>query len=610
MCGISCALALSPGVDPGALVRVMNDKARHRGPDAAGVEVVGNVALGHTRLSIIDLSDRSNQPMLRDGRWISFNGEIYNFRDLQRQLEALGHHFTTASDTEVLLVALAHWGVGALDRLKGMFAFALLDPAAGELLLARDRFGKKPLVYARRGDALLVASEAKQIVAAAGGRPTPNLNAALGFLTESALNFGDETFFAGVSELRAGHWAKVDTRTGAMRIERWYDLGARIRRTTCDYEEARENVRSLLKAAVDRRLVADVRLGACLSGGIDSSSIVAVSNGLRDGKPFPTITAYADADGFDERRFSRDVVAQFGLQSIEIQPDVSRIWRPEQLGELCYYQDQPVKSGSQFSEYCVFQAARQAGVTVMLDGQGSDEYFGGYGEFWLAAQVEALRAGRFLSVWEALRRRADALGISVARAAYNFSLSLRAAFSGAGRRNEAPRAWLRAAAPEVPERAPARASFDELALREMTQTSVPFQVHSEDRNSMRWSVESRLPFLDHELVEYVLGLPTDFKCAHGRQKSLLRDAVAELPPSVAQRKDKIGFALPDALAMRDSLSSVRGALCDSARRLARIIDPEIVVRDFDAMVEKGGYDPKFLRILSLDAWCEAFGAAF
>jgi asparagine synthase (glutamine-hydrolysing) len=606
MCGISCVVCEDPRERPDELIVTMNDRVRHRGPDASGVHLWNNIALGHTRLSIIDLLPRSSQPMHADGHHITFNGEIYNYRELRRELEAAGHIFATTSDTEALLVALRHWGMDALDRLNGMFAFVYLDERRRKLFLVRDRFGKKPLVYSRRGGRFTAASEAKQILALWKEQPSVDMDSARRFLVHGALNLDSRTFFAGIEEIPGGHYGEYDLDTNEFRIVQWYDLPSRVTRSSDCYEAATERVRDLLISSVQLRHIADVPVGACLSGGVDSSAIVALSAAHAGGHKLLTITSYAEGVGYDERRFSREVAAQSNVESLEICPDIGDIWDPAVLQEIAFYQDQPISSGSHYNEYCVFRAAREAGLTVMLDGQGADEYFGGYGEFWYAAQMENLKNGRLSAFREGIKTRSETTGLTPSQTLRRFLYVLLdrntpPIGAGAGRFQ-----WLGPPVAPPPAR---QGDFAALSLTELLHTSIPYQLHSEDRNSMRWSVESRLPFLDYRLAEYVIGLPTSYKVGAGFLKRILRDAVPELPPSVAGRKDKIGFAAPDQRSLLQNAARVRGALHDALSPLNGLVAGGSVMAAFDAMVREGSwYDPVFFRIIAFDAWRRAFNA--
>ncbi len=606
MCGIACVVDLGQRLELRGVIERMNTAVQHRGPDGSGIDVSGRVGLGHSRLSIIDLTDRSAQPMRCGDYSLSFNGEIYNYQDLRRDLESRGHRFITTSDTEVLLAALIEWGMGALHRLCGMFAFVFLDGSAGKLFLVRDRFGKKPLIYCRRPGFFCAASEAKQLLASGLHKPTVTHDVLLDFIVSGALNRSEETMLEGLTELRAGHYLCVDVSTGQFLTKRWYDLASQIKPSSDDYSTARDRVRALLQQSVVRRHRADVPIGACLSGGVDSSCIVAISKSLQKYEGMQTITSFAPHEGYDERVFSRSVAKSAGAYILELEPPEGDIWDPDRLEDINYFQDQPIPSGSHWNEFHVFKAAASLGLRVMLDGQGADEYFGGYGEFWMAAQLENARSGRLAAFLQGIAARAEATELSRRAVTINFFRSVLWRRGRPGLKiGPYPARWLRGE--QAVEKAGAShnlsGDFRALSLDQIEVSSLPYQLHSEDRNSMRWSVEARLPFMDHELIEYVLGLPSPYKVGEGYQKRILRDAVPELPQLVARRKTKVGFTSPDAVALKGREASVREQVAEAIGLLSERIDGSVVLAVYDRMAAEGTwYDPLFFRLCSAAAW--------
>lgn len=569
----------------------------------------GPVGLGHTRLSIIDVDERASQPMSRDQAHLVYNGEIYNYLELRAELEARGFRFKTASDTEVLLVALRAWGIGALDRLCGMFAFVYHDMTSDQVWAVRDRFGIKPLVMSRTGNTVLFASEAKQILTTGLVDPVLNHDSARAFLGQTLLNTGRETFFSGIEEIRAGEMAVADLTRGTVEVKPWYRLAEKVVPHRPSYAEACDGLRALLEQSIRRHHRSDVPLGASLSGGIDSSVLVTLSRTLFPDKDLTTISTLARHQGYDETRFSRAVAEASKVHAIEIETNTSRVWDPDLHEELGYFQDQPIKGGSQYNEYLLFKAARENGFTVMLDGQGADEYFGGYGQFWLSAQYELLTWGRMKPFIAGLQANALTMNRSFLRELHTITRSLRAGLLQKSHPlSDAAARWVRGAPPEAASKRLQR--FLALSLEQLGRTSVPFQLHSQDRTAMRWSVESRVPFLDHEVVEFVLGLPTEYKVGQGYRKRILRDAVPELPSVITRRKDKIGFASPDALALREQAGHVRAMLQEASAHLKDLVDGDTLLRDFDAMVcGKSAYDAAFFRVLALDGWRRAHRAA-
>jgi asparagine synthase (glutamine-hydrolysing) len=604
MCGFSIVIDRTGAqVDPAMLHR-MNEVVSHRGPNADGVSVRGQVGLGHRRLSIIDLASHANQPMLRDESSLAYNGEIYNFQDVRAELEALGVAFSTNSDTEVLIQALRTWWTDALPRLNGMFSFAYHDARTGRVLLARDRFGVKPLVYRLEKDQIIAGSEAKQLFAADGAAAQLNDEAAVRFLLDARLNIDNQTFFRGVTELRGGCYAVYDCADDSFHIDRWYDLAARVQRSSAPYDAAREQTSVILHDAVRIRHIANVPLGACLSGGVDSSVICSISAGLvEDPSAFKVFTSFHQHEGYDERVYSRKVVETFGFHSIEVEPDLGVLFTPQTMQDLAWGQDQPLGSGSHFNEYMIFKTAREAGVTVVLDGQGADEYFGGYGEFWHAAQMEHLRTLNLAAFQRGIALRAESTGRSNAEITKRFAASLlpRKLVETPGWITEARRYGPAAATPA------SATSFNALAIEEVLSTSLPYQLHSEDRHSMRWSIEARMPMTDYRLVEQALSLPTEYKVGRGYQKRILRDAAPELPREIATRRGKMGFVSADGEFMRRHAGAIRPMMAAAADYASRFVPAKRVMEDFDAMAAgKLAYHDGFFRLLSFHGWGKAF----
>lgn len=605
MCGFSIVIERTGREVDHRMLHRMNEVVAHRGPNADGVSVRGQVGLGHRRLSIIDLASHANQPMIREESSLAYNGEIYNFRDVRAELQSLGVVFTTDSDTEVLVQALRTWWTDALPRLNGMFSFAYHDARSGKVLIARDRFGVKPLVYRLEKDRLIAGSEAKQIFAADGSQARLNEDAAIRFLLDAQLNYDAQTFFQGVEELRGGCYAIYDCAADSFEIHRWYDLAGRIERSSASYAQARDEVDAILHDAVRIRHIANVPLGACLSGGVDSSVICSISAGLVDDpSAFKVFTSFHRDDGYDERAYSRKVVERFGFHSIEVEPDLGVLFTPEKMEELARHQDQPLNSGSHFNEYMIFKTAREAGVTVVLDGQGADEYFGGYGEFWHAAQMEHLRALDIGAFKRGLALRAASRGQSESEVLKRFLASL------APKKFVEPAGFISEARQALPPRARNTAtpkSFNGLALEEVLSTSLPYQLHSEDRHSMRWSIEARMPMTDYRLVEKALSLPTEYKVGQGFQKRILRDAAPELPREIATRRGKMGFVSADGEFMRRNAARIRPMMAAAADYAKRFVPADRVLADFDAVAEgKIAYHAGFFRLLSFHGWGKAF----
>lgn len=541
--------------------------------------------------------------MTRHDRHLVFNGEIYNYLEVRRELISIGHRFATDSDTEVLLLALIEWGPAALERISGMFAFVYFDEPSGAVLACRDRLGIKPLVFARSENYLCFASEPKQILTTGLFRRSPDPETIDRFLGLSALNDTDATFFADIREVPAGAIVRCNLATGHFELKRWYVLEERVQPFNGGYADAIAGVRERLKASIERHLRSDVPLAACLSGGIDSSVVVALSRMVLPDPPLPAISIFSPQRGYDERQFSRAVCNASGASPVEIEAETVEIWSPEWLQEIGFFSDQPTLSGSHYNQYLLYRHAGRSGMKVVLDGQGADESFGGYGEFWFAAQQELLGTLRFGSFLRGLIANTHSTGRSLLREAHSFFRN-RLAGKRPNERGAMP-AWMRRRSGGNPV---LLRDFKALSIIELSSTSLPYQLHSVDRNSMRWSVEARVPFLDHELVEFVVGLPTDFKVRDGIRKKVLRDAVPELPTAISHRLDKIGFASPDAHSFRARLPEIRDALDAASRNLEAFVDRMELLQHFDRVAaQDNGYDPAFFRILSLEGWRRAHG---
>lgn len=583
----------------------MVNEVRHRGPDGNGISIKGQVALGHTRLSIIDLSDRAAQPMQREGDRLIFNGEIYNYLELRAELVAKGHVFTTDSDTEVLLRSLQTWGMSGLHKLKGMFAFVFHSVRENAVYIVRDRFGIKPLVYCITPNAIYAASEAKQILSTGVIRSRIDMNAAKVFLVSGRLSHDQITFFEGIFQLKPGTMGRVDLSTGSFRMTRWYDLTSTVKPIDLNYHNACLHTQDLLKKSIMQHHRADVKLGVTLSGGIDSSVITTLIKGHAPEIPLHAITAYREIAGIDERSFSNIMAAKCSAIQIEVRPDTESIWTIERLMELGRIQDQPFLNGSHYNEYCVYKTARDYDLRVMLSGQGADEYFGGYGEFWFSAQLDLLQKGHLSSFWEGIRARAASTHRSQKFVVHNFVRSLLAKRSSLSQSIGPHKgSWVKGTLPKFSK---APREFKALSLEQINLSSLPYQLHSEDRHSMAWGVESRLPFLDHELVEFIMGLPIKYLVGAGYMKRILRDATPELPREIAQRRDKIGFASADSQTLWPQSDRVSDLMEDALDFFGDLLDTNFVRRSFADMLDKETwYDPAFFRVLSFYGFARSF----
>jgi asparagine synthase (glutamine-hydrolysing) len=549
MCGLCGVVELGrpPQREP---VERMLEGLEHRGPDGRGVYADESVCLGHLRLAIIDLSDAGLEPFASaDGvHQLVFNGELYNYLELREELRAKGHHFRTQTDTEVLLAGYREWGARCVERFNGMWAFAIWDSERRTLFASRDRLGVKPFYYKLEGDRLAFASE--PWVLAEDRRA--NLRAVRDYLEQGYLDEGDETFFASVKRLPPAH--SLEFGPHGLRLERYWALGPHE-----PPPDAAAAVRETFLDAVRLQLRADVPVGTCLSGGIDSSSIaVAVARHEHDRQK--TVTAFFEDAGFDERPYAQAVVDRTGAEAhwVTFTPDDL----VDDLPAIVQAQGEPFGSTSICAGWYVMREASRAGLTVMLDGQGGDELFAGYRAYFGYRVSDLLRRGRIGEAAAELRAFAQVNGPRWgAVAVVNPHVPERVRL--------AARARLRGAAslagPALPSNSLLRSSngspFPDRLRRHqelvLSRRGLPELLRYEDRNSMAHSLEARVPLLDHRLVELAFSLPGDELIRRGETKSVLRRALDDLlPPEVRHRRDKLGFVTPEARFLRGRLGEL------------------------------------------------------
>ncbi|HEY7408069.1 MAG TPA: asparagine synthase (glutamine-hydrolyzing) [Gemmatimonadaceae bacterium] len=566
MCGIAGLVSAKPLAQTVARddVARMVEAIAHRGPDDRGVWTGAHAALGHARLSIIDLSAAGHQPMPDEsGRYhIVFNGEIYNYKELREELIARGHRFRSSSDTEVLLRSYIEFGPGCLERLNGMWAFVIWDDVERTMFAARDRAGKKPFYYVEQEGSLFFASEMKALFTL-GMRFGLNPQAAFDFLTQGTYgHLGADGFFATVRQLPAAHYMTV--RAGsAPRIERYWNLPAVARRDRTPYDAAfRTRFRDVFTDAVTIRLRSDVPVGATLSGGLDSSTIVTLVDQITGGAPLHLFTSLYPGSIIDETPFFDAVVERVRQPIIHRATPVEGRFR-EQLVTVLHHQEEPFGDTSIFAHYHLMEAARRAGVPVVLSGQGGDELMLGYPSLVKAYVGHLVSRGQFGRAWRELdawtkaggRSRRDAM---LSAGLHALPLELRDRVRGlfvSSRLSRIVTPALRAAAGvDRFESRGGRAMLDAYLAQVFSRFSIPHLTHYDDRNGMAFAVEGRMPFLDYRVVEMLFSVEYDALFHEGVTKRVLRDTFADvLPDTVRLRRDKVGFFSPLARWMRGEI---------------------------------------------------------
>lgn len=561
MCGILGVVSKGP-VEP-APYRAALDLLAHRGPDGEGEwrEADHRVWLGHRRLSIIDLSHAGDQPMLSpDGRFaLIFNGEIYNYVELRRELIGLGASFMSDSDSEVIVEGYRVWGRDVLSRLNGMFALALLDRPAGTMLCARDRYGEKPFLYTKRDGFLAFGSEYKALLALPG---VPHGHDELRVVTEtcqpgSSADRQRQTVFTAIEQLLPGEAMNVDCATLATDTWRWFDIDLTRERRFADPRDAMAEFRELFVDSVRIRMRSDVEVGSCLSGGLDSSAIVgAARHLLGPDATYHTFTGRFPGTPADEWHFAEMVVERSRVASHVVEPTVDRFMAD--LPQFMWHNELPVGSSSQFAQWCVFHLAKQHDVTVLLDGQGADELMGGYEQYFawyvaaLKARGETARLARELPEIE--RRYPAALMDRSMAARSAVPQRLRHMLAHLLNRGSDVRFGLRAGYSGAVSDQLARGDHGsgdplrDILYEDSFERFLTTLLRYGDRNSMAHSREVRLPFCDHRLSEFILSLPPELIMGDVQTKRPIREGLRDfMPEAIATRWNKQGFRPPQDL---------------------------------------------------------------
>jgi asparagine synthase (glutamine-hydrolysing) len=546
-------------------LRHMRDQLVHRGPDDAGIWLHNyshrQVGMAFRRLSIQDLSSHGHQPMPgADGQvMLVFNGEIYNFVELRSELSRLGHGFAGGSDSEVLLAAYLQWGKDCISKLNGQFAFCIWDERQGRMLVARDRFGEKPLYFARlQSGGLAFASEMKALLAHPEVSDVPNWEQIRQFSDGAADYGGSGTTFQHIERFLAAHVMEVSLDGQVLSYERYWTPQTQSVQRQARLSDLVEEFRQRLQASVTMRMRADVTLGACLSGGLDSSALVALMVGAHDVAPLSaTVSARFPSDPtIDEGAYIDQVLNFHGVRGVSA--DISPAELQREFESLHWHHETPLLSASAYLEWCVHAKARRSGLTVMIDGQGADELLGGYQHYFPVRQNDWFNTGQWGAlVWNTWLHQGrlwlEARKYAHAERRFNpkGALPMRHYLSIAAR--NVPRKLhgqplleqpIELDKPGVPSSANG-GFFRQFLADGFLYTSMPMQLVVSDRNAMAFGVEARFPFLDYGLVDWCLTLPENFNIRHGWQKWGLRKAVEGLLPKAVQwRRDKVGFRPP------------------------------------------------------------------
>jgi asparagine synthase (glutamine-hydrolysing) len=565
MCGIAGIITSNPTKLSPERLKQMTDVIAHRGPDGEGqwISEDNKVGLGHRRLSIIDLSHEADQPMHYLNRYtLIFNGEIYNYIELRETLKKQGYTFHTQSDTEVLMALYDRDKENCLQALDGMFAFALYDSEEKKVFIARDRFGEKPFFYSyKKGESFLFASEMKSLWAGGIERSVNNK------MLFNYLSFGyvenpsdlSETFFEQCTRLPHGHYMLVDTESVAVSIHSYYNLDWKNINSDITIEQAKQKFHELFYTSIKRRLRSDVAVGSSLSGGLDSSLIVCIIDDLKKGTSQKQNTFSAVFPGFekDERKYMDYVIAQTKVNPHFVTPTNEGLLKD--IDQLCWHQEEPFVSSSIYVQYAVMRLAKQAGVTVLLDGQGADEIIAGYHRYYTS----------YFNEWTKTNKKEHATQLQAYNHLHssNSTNGLTSKTWGDRVRDISPQlvkpvkrlknTWQQLNAPlfhgdfyaaykhdifETP--GSHYKTLNEALYNSTMVNGIQQLLRYADRNSMAFGREVRLPFLNHELVEFLFHLPSNYKINQGWTKWIMRETFGILPNEIRWRKDKIGYEPP------------------------------------------------------------------
>ncbi|MCM2255749.1 MAG: asparagine synthase (glutamine-hydrolyzing) [Vicinamibacteria bacterium] len=613
MCGIAGIFHLRGGPVEEHDIARMCDALTHRGPDEGGVHLAAGIGIGMRRLSVIDVAGGSQPIGNEDGSvWVVFNGEIYNFRDLRRELIGSGHVFRTQTDTEVIAHLYEERGASCVEHLRGMFAFALWDAGRRQLLLARDRLGVKPLYWTEAAGRLVFASELKAILQLREVERQLDWGSVDHLFTHLTTPASD-SIIEGVHKLEPGHVLTASVATGVRRHRYWAPRFEPDRSKGLDHFV--EGVRGLLEESVRLRLVSDVPLGAFLSGGLDSSAVVATMAGAMD-QPVRTFSIGFAERAFDELRYARLIAEKFGTlhRELIVEPNVVDI-----LDDIAWFLDEPFGDSSAIPTYLVSQMAAEH-VTVVLSGDGGDELFAGYDKYRIegrerealpALSRAALRAiGRYMPDGMRGRNFVRHHGLTGAERYLDASTLFR---EDQKRRLFQPEAYARlAAGDEARNEARAFLRGGGHWLSELQQLdierSLPLDILTKvDRMSMAHSLEAREPLLDHKLVEFAATIPPEMQIRDGSGKSVFKQAMRGVLPDTVIDRRKQGFGVPLGSWFRASLSGfLRDLLLSGPARDRGIFEPAYVLRLIERHEAGQDLGLHLWTLISFELWCRAF----
>jgi len=587
------------------LCKSMADTLKHRGPDGEGFYFDENVSLGHRRLSIIDLA-LGHQPIYNEDKSIVivYNGEIYNYEEIRKELESR-HKFYTNSDTEVIIHAYEEYGFDCVKKFNGMWAFCIYDKNKNLLFLSRDRFGVKPLYYFFDEKNFIFASEIKGLLNYV--KPEENDEIIYDFLVNNRLEHKEDTFFKGIKKLMPSNNLVFDLKSKKIRKEKYWDIiniNGKIETTSKEDAEYAKKFYELIKDSVKLRLISEVPVGTCLSGGLDSSTIVCLVNDILKenekikeniGKRQKTFSAVYEDKRIDEREYIEEVVKETNVEKNYVFSSGEKLF--EELEKFIYYQDEPFGSTSIYAQWNVMKLASKK-VKVLLDGQGSDELLAGYIAYFQVYFNQLLKERKFLTLFKEIIKSLDIIILYLwlvkkSKTKNIIKEILNQKFLDEFKKNEKPK------------------ETNNLVSRcydDLMKGSIQSLLRYEDRNSMAFSIEARVPFLDYRIHEYIFSLPLSQRIKNGWTKYILRNAMKNtLPEKIRKRRSKIGFATPEEIWFKENKEKILEIFNSESFKKRNYFNQKEIIKKFNEFCNGKYYDPNiFWKILNLEIWMRVF----
>ena len=641
MCGIAGILSNNE-----ITVEVLQDISgvlAHRGPDDEGLAIVRadeiisckgndtinelvnyphineqqsfNIGFVHRRLSIIDLAKEGHQPMLDTTRnyTIVFNGEVYNYKELKKELEQEGVVFTSASDTEVVLEAYIKWGEACVHKFVGMWAFTIYNKNKQQLFISRDRFGIKPFYYSKKDGQFAFASEIKGLLKIPGIEPIADEKLVAEYVMYGTISQPYQNLFKNIEELHPGYNGLYNFTSGELKLDQYYQLEEQVkkRKILGNFDAALTEYQELFSAAVRLHLRSDVPVGSCLSGGLDSSALVGVI-APEIGTTFNTFTAAYKNSDIDESDYAKEAIKDFNnVKDHYTYPNAATFLKD--ISKIVYYHDQPVGSASMYAHWEVMKLAGQHKMKVLLNGQGADEALGGYSNFAGVYLFDLLKSFRFLKFGKEKKRIEENFTKGVkSKIASAIYYHLPAFLKSSLRKKQRighqflVKEELEKLKLDVPVRGGKK-------FRENSYSAFRFGLYdllrNEDRNSMAFSIESRVPYLDHRLVEYSIALPTKYKIKEGWSKYILRKIVeTKISDKIVWRKYKMGFLTPQ----REWKNELNKELMEeiNAMGFPAILNKDAFLKFCKTDIKSNAHLSEFWRMYSLLKWIEVFEVKF